>query len=82
MKPIYIKCRLCDLTHHYEYSDSEFNAIEVDWKSPNQHNHLLEAAPIVGKNYLISLHSPLTLKTNSPFWAVYLNPNSHMFEWN
>ncbi len=73
---IYLKCNLCDKSHEYIYSDSEYNAIEVEWISPNENFHLLEIEPNRGNKYKVNLIPALTLNTINPFWAVYLNPNS------
>jgi len=77
-KKIYLKCNLCDKSHEYQYSDSEYNAIEVEWISPKQEFHLLTTTPIVDENYLVNLTSPLTLRMDNLFWAVYLNPYSSL----
>jgi len=73
---IYLKCSLCDKSHQYEYSDSTFNAIEADWVSNDESFHLLASLPETGEKYIINLHPPLTIRTNEPFWTVYLNPIS------
>ena len=77
-KEIYLKCNLCDKSHEYRYSDSEYNAIDVEWISPDPKFHLLTTKPIVDENYLVNLKPPLTLRTDNLFWAVYLNPNSSL----
>lgn len=75
---IYLKCNLCKNSHKYEYSNSEFSAIAIDWNSSDENFHLLITTPKINKKYIINLHPPLTIKTNVPFWAVYMNPNSSL----
>ena len=66
-RELYLKCNLCNESHEYRYSDSEYNAIEVEWISPKQEFQLLTTKPIVDENYLVNLTPPLTLKTDNFF---------------
>ncbi|WP_422091660.1 hypothetical protein [Tenacibaculum ovolyticum] len=75
---LYLKCNLCNDSHHYTFSEEEVQGIEVEWKSSGIDSILLQNSPVIESEYIVRLEPPLTLDLNKCFWAIYLNPNASL----
>ena len=75
---LYLRCNLCDNSHHYLFSEDKIQGIEVQWKSSGVDSTLLENTPHVGADYIIGLNPPLTIDLTNYLWAVYLNPSASL----
>jgi len=75
---LYLKCNLCNDSHHYTYSEEKVQGIEVEWKSSDTDSILLENTPEIDSEYIVRLESPLTINLKNCFWGIYLNPNASL----
>lgn len=74
---IHLPCSACGDLHHYVFSEETYNAIEPQWRLPQQ-EELLAERPGVGEQYWLRLFPPLYLDSTEPFWVVYLNPSTSL----